>query len=193
MMRRRLLRAHGFTLIELMIVLAVLAVVLTLAAPSFYDFILMQRLKAVSAQLSNDVQFTRSEATSRNQFVRMRFSSNTSESCYVIFTGNDWMACDCLAAPACTVGGSGSEIRTVKLPRAQGVSLAAGALTPAFRVDPSNGAIIIDHIGFSGTGGNTFSVDLSIDSARSLRTVVNLSGRPAVCAPAGSTVTGTPC
>jgi type IV fimbrial biogenesis protein FimT len=182
-------RPRGFTLIELMIVIAVVAVILTLAAPSFYNFIVSQRLKAISAQLTTDVQLARSEAVGRNQAVRMRFSSSTADSCYAIYTGAD-DSCNCLNTPVCPTGST--EIRTVKVSRALGVSLSA---TPAyaFRVDPTNGSISINPIGISGGGADRFEVNVGADTARTLRTVISLSGRPTICVPSGSTMTGAPC
>lgn len=55
-------RVLGLTLIELMITIAVVGVLLALAAPSFYEFMLVQRLKGVNAELVTDLQLARSEA-----------------------------------------------------------------------------------------------------------------------------------
>ena len=60
-------RAHptrGFTMIELMVTLAVAAVLLTLAAPSFTDQLARRRLEGAATELSTDLQFTRSLAVS---------------------------------------------------------------------------------------------------------------------------------
>jgi type IV fimbrial biogenesis protein FimT len=57
---------RGFTLIELMIAVAVLAVVLTLGAPSFVDFIRSNRLKSASFDLVVSLNYARSEAIKRS-------------------------------------------------------------------------------------------------------------------------------
>ncbi|HRC39206.1 MAG TPA: prepilin-type N-terminal cleavage/methylation domain-containing protein, partial [Rubrivivax sp.] len=55
-MRRARWPQAAFTLVELMIAIAVVAVVLVLAAPSFRELIEMQRLRSVNAQLVTDLQ-----------------------------------------------------------------------------------------------------------------------------------------
>jgi type IV fimbrial biogenesis protein FimT len=181
----------GFTLVELMIVIAVLAVIATLAAPSFNNFILTQRLKAISAQFATDVQFARTEAVSRNQEVRLRFQDNANESCYVIFTGANNNACICIGATVCLVGAQ--EIRTVRVPQGLGVKIAAVTSPPDFRVDPANTGILIDIGPLSPGSPDIFTVNIGVDNARTLRTVVNLSGRTSVCVPSGSHIAGVAC
>ena len=58
-------RAKGFTLIELMTVLAIAAVLLVLAAPSFSTLVKSQRLRTAASELFGDMTFARSEALNR--------------------------------------------------------------------------------------------------------------------------------
>ena len=60
---------HGFTLIELMVVVAILAIITTAAAPSFRDFLEGQRVKAAAYDLTADLMLARSEALKRNASV----------------------------------------------------------------------------------------------------------------------------
>ncbi|MEP5568050.1 MAG: GspH/FimT family pseudopilin [Halioglobus sp.] len=61
----------GFTLVELMIVLVLLAVLLGVAVPSFRDFITNQRLRATSNDLRIALMTARSEAVKRNRSMQV--------------------------------------------------------------------------------------------------------------------------
>lgn len=56
----------GFTLIELMAALAVLAIVLCVAAPSFASMMATQRVRSAALDLSSALLLARSEAVKRN-------------------------------------------------------------------------------------------------------------------------------
>jgi type IV fimbrial biogenesis protein FimT len=56
---------RGFTLVELMFVVLILAVLVGLAAPSFAELIRMQRIRAVAVDLYGDITLARSEAIKR--------------------------------------------------------------------------------------------------------------------------------
>ena len=193
--------APAFTLIELMIALAVIAVLATLAAPSFYDFILVQRLKGINAQLVTDMQFARSEAMGLAERradnitgvdVQVMFSPATTDStmsCYSIYTDNSAnprSKCDCTQPPGlrCTQP-STNEIRTVQIPVSLGVRLSLPSTQPrGFAYVSSTGAMRIWPSDFLAATPD-FLVSASIDTNRKLNTRIGLSGRPSVCSPGG--------
>lgn len=59
----------GFTLIELMIAVAVFGVLISMAIPSFVDLVNAQRVKTVAGDLYASLAFARSEAIKRNDFI----------------------------------------------------------------------------------------------------------------------------
>jgi type IV fimbrial biogenesis protein FimT len=61
----------GFTLIELMAVLAIAGLAVTLALPSFRQLILRQQLRTATHALFYAIQLTRSEAVRRNRIVQL--------------------------------------------------------------------------------------------------------------------------
>lgn len=58
---------HGFTAIELMVTVAIAAILVAIAAPSFKNIIEKGRVEAGSNQLFTALMLTRNEAVSRNQ------------------------------------------------------------------------------------------------------------------------------
>lgn len=68
--RGRLTRdVQGFTVIELMIVIVILAILAALAGPSFRDFTISQRIKTTTFDLFADLTYARSEAIKTNSKV----------------------------------------------------------------------------------------------------------------------------
>lgn len=63
------MRSKGFTLVEVMTVVAVIAILAALAGPSFAQLIAKQRGKAVASELFTALYKTRSEAITRNAAV----------------------------------------------------------------------------------------------------------------------------
>ena len=70
------LAQSGFTLIELMITLAVFAALLTIVVPSYSDMTLGSKLRSQSNDLVAGALLARSEAIKRNAFVRMCVSAD---------------------------------------------------------------------------------------------------------------------
>ncbi|MCB8745437.1 GspH/FimT family pseudopilin [Rhodoferax sp. U2-2l] len=59
-------QVKGFTIVELIIGIAILGILVALAAPSFTESIARRRLDGIANELSTDLQFTRAEAISKN-------------------------------------------------------------------------------------------------------------------------------
>lgn len=199
-MVRGVRRMAAFTLIEMVIVVALVALIITLAAPSLRDMILMQRLRAVNAQIVTDLTMARSEAVSRNAFVQVRFQSTagaTGMSCYMIFTRPDGAItdpCDCTAAEGARCAGTtNTEVKTVQLPRSEAISLEVSAGLSSYTLDPRTGGIVPPFVVGAGQPVADTAVEAFIDTERKFRNVVSRSGRVSVCAPFGSRVGGVSC
>ncbi|MBA2591631.1 MAG: GspH/FimT family pseudopilin [Pseudomonadota bacterium] len=64
-------RTKGFTLLELMIVVALVAIIATMGYPSFTELIVSQRVRAAASALYDSLLLARSEAVKRNTAVSM--------------------------------------------------------------------------------------------------------------------------
>ena len=203
-MRRTRSRIKAFTLIELMIVVALIAIIVTLAAPSFRDMILMQRLRGINAQLVTDLAFARSEAVSRGTFMQVRFQTSSTMNCYIIFArraADTSDMCDCLEAAGSRCSNpTTTEVKTVQAPVSESVRFdhnvsPSGVPTirlPYFTIDPRTGGVWVASIP-ENVNAPTFVVETLIDPARRFRNLYRLSGQLSVCTPSGSTVGGPAC
>ena len=212
----------GFTLIELMVGVAIIAIVLAIVVPSFHDFILVQRLKSINAQVVTDLQWARSEAVSRGQPVRVRFQnaaegSNHDLSCYIVYIDTVLNAsadvqfsdppCDCKAEAGARCSGSPStttELRTIQIESSRSVAVEAD---PYFYNPSGSSPTASDHVGFDPrTGGVSlfnfdpgvvtapdFTVYATLTASRRYANQVGRTGRVKTCIPSGSTMPGVPC
>ncbi len=209
--RSRVRSERAFTLVELLIAVAVVAVLLTLAGPSLRDFILMQRLKSVHAQLITDLQYARSEAVSSGAVVNMRVqlaTGSATQSCYILFHHYSWdyvtngassglNTCSCRqpAGSRCPTSTDHRELRTVQIPTSDGLRLRipVGQTKSEVAFDPRTGGMVLS-ANEAGLGtGSSFAVNVSIDTARTLSAVVGVTGRPGSCRPASSSLPGPAC
>ncbi|MGM3389121.1 GspH/FimT family pseudopilin [Stutzerimonas stutzeri] len=82
--------SRAFTLIELMITLAILAILLAIAAPSFRDTIQNNRTQTIANDLTTALQFARSEAVKRG--VRVDICRRAANACAdAVDWGNGWL------------------------------------------------------------------------------------------------------
>ena len=64
-------RNRGFTMIELLVIIAIAGILVAVAVPSFTESIARRRLEGVANELSADLKYTKSQAVSVNTTVSM--------------------------------------------------------------------------------------------------------------------------
>lgn len=82
-------RQCGFSLIELMVTIGVLAIMLMIAMPAFSNFITSNRLTAQINELLGDLRTARNEAAARSRSVRVCIAASGT-ACAT--SGSDWAA-----------------------------------------------------------------------------------------------------
>lgn len=142
--KRSIAVTRGFTMIELIIGMAIMAILMALAAPNFSTWIQNSRIRGVAESIVNGLQLARSEAVMRNAEVEFTFTS-----------GSGWrIGCRIVTATcpesiqsraegegatgAITVDAlDGTPIRFDSLGRLDVAALAAGATSARINIDSS--------------------------------------------------------
>ena len=169
--RRGPRRGLGLTLLELMIALAIAAVLGAMAVPSMGTMLQHRRLSAAAWALATDLGEARAEAIRRGQTVQLLFGGDLSHWCYVLVAGGDDAA-----APDCAARGAALGLRLLK--RVTAADHPGIALLDAqpMRLGASGAAVALD------------APSASLANARGEQLRVRLSrlGRPSLCAPAAA-------
>ena len=177
------MKQTGVTLIELMVSIAVLAILLALAVPSFSDFRERQALRGAADNFVAAIGLAKQEAVKRDAWVRVDFKpvSATSGVCLgakVVTTATAAASagCNCATAPAaCDVTvfpSTGSELRRVEL---VADSIQFDESDTGFVIDPKTAMLTDeDHAG---------GLQLKTTKGYQVAVNVNLLGRPIVCTP----------
>lgn len=176
-------RSRGFTLVELMVTIAVAAVLLVVATPSFIDFIDKARLRGVADSAVDFVSKARAESVKDGRDVSVAFGGSTTAWCIGAneaqpATPGDPAgtagACDCSASAAsCLVGG---QQATLDATSNNGVTV--DAATAALTFDNRLGVV-------SGLGTSVVTFT-SPRRTFALQLTVTPLGQVSLCVPASS-------
>lgn len=143
---------RGFTLIELMVTVAIMAILAAIAYPSFTDLIARNRLKGAAEGLFGDLEFAKSEAIKRNEVIKVTAT-----------TGVSWDYS--ITRPDTTV------LKSVGVGDFKGVTLSKANNGGALTVDPVRGT----------TSGISIKFVRDSDTSQSLCLVVSDLGRIKIC------------
>jgi len=104
---------RGVTLVELVVTLAVLALLISLGMPSFADWIQNMRLRSTGESLSGILQLARSEAIRKNDTVILQVTTSVENDCTVSPNGTSWVVSLCPAEEACGAEPDRNQMRPV--------------------------------------------------------------------------------
>lgn len=162
--------AAGFSLIELMITLALLTIFIMLAVPSFTTWIMNTRIRTTAESIANGLQVARNEAVRRNTTVQFVLDA----------AGSGWtVSCQNVVLPVCPDTN----------PIQQRVTGEGG--NNSITVTPSNGGIIVfNSLGLMTSpvvaGNNVVRFDVDGPNAaesRELRVTIQAGGNIRMCDP----------
>lgn len=174
---------RGFTLIEMIVTVSVLAILLTVAVPSFKDMVDKRRLVGAAEQFYGDLQAARFEAIKLNKTVAVFFTNSGSTNWCYGMADSISAACDCTASVTTTQCKVGGMPKVMGNSGFRGVTLTVSGYTNSrICVDSRRGKFFSKSDCTSDDMGNvTFS-----SSSGSIRVDTQELGRVRICSTAGT-------
>ena len=115
-------RESGFTLIELMVTISILAIVLSAAFPSYRTFVANAQIRSTAESIRNGLQLARAEAIKRNAKVKFTIASAINDSSWSVgcvtvvadLDGDGVADCPAVIQSKTASEGSANTIRIIK-------------------------------------------------------------------------------
>lgn len=177
------MKQKGVTLIELAVTIAVLAILVTLAAPSFSEFRERQALRGVADNIVATIGLAKEAAVKSDRWVRVDFKPLGADAvcvgAMIVDTADAATGCDCaLAATTCTVALFPELAEGLKQVQLSPDSIKFGVAGTGFVIDPKT-ATMADL-------GDAGGLQLVTRRGYQAAVEVNAMARPTVCTPDGA-------
>ncbi|MEQ1487676.1 MAG: GspH/FimT family pseudopilin [Methylotenera sp.] len=168
-------RARGFTLVELMVGIAIIAILATLATPSYNAWVQNTRIRTTAESIQNGLQVARAEAVKRNTQVQFVLGNNSE---WTLGCVNVTADCPDPIQSHATGEGSSADITVAENPAGKTI------------IFNSLGAIEVAPAHFSQVDVDVSTSVLPAADSRQLRVTLGVGGNVRICDPALSS-TGT--
>jgi type II secretion system protein H len=170
-MTRNKRQQSGFTLLELMIALAVLSIVISVGIPSMRDAVEKGNTTAAAEEIYSQIQVARSESIARSQTVFMNLSEGTE---WALGFSSDQNCDPTDNVPACTLpnlDGANPITHRVTFGDHEGMDIASTANQITFM--PQRGT----------ASGATISITSQGDNGYAVNVIVGALGQVSLCSP----------
>lgn len=175
-------RLRGFSMIETMVVVAILAIVIGIAVPSLRTWIADMQVRTKAEAMLNGLQFARGEALRRNARIAFTLAADTSwvvgcETAVATDGDGDGVA-DCPSTiqskPAAEAGAEGVSVSILPADADRATFNGVGMI-----VDNADGTATLATVDFASTSGGS----------RTYRVVLTTGGQSRICNPAETDAT----
>ncbi|WP_159051734.1 GspH/FimT family pseudopilin [Thauera aromatica] len=174
------LRMAAFSLVELMVAIAVLGIIAAIAAPSMIDMIAKRRVVGALEETFSLLHLARSEAIKQSRQIRVTISGGAAAGWLV---GLSQGTAPCTGADDCQIMEGGTAVTRMSAPaNYPGVALGAGEESTSFVFDSRGLA--------SGLGVSGATLDFTSEGGWTARIVINPIGRIRPCSPSASNSAG---
>lgn len=164
---------RGFNMIEVMIVLVILGILVSLAGPSFFEFMQNSQIRAAADAMQNGLQTARGTAIARNVQVQLLVGPNSGWTVSETATGT------VIQTRAHEEGTLNVGTNTTPA----GSSLVTFTPLGAALTTNPDGTARVDRIDFVNPSGGACQTDLPAGGMRCLRVVVTGGGSVRMCDP----------
>jgi type IV fimbrial biogenesis protein FimT len=179
-------RAHGVTLIELLVALSIFAILVLIGIPSFQQWLLNTRVRTAAESIQNGLRYARNEAAQRGTNVMFNLTNGNTP---------NWTVCLWTSGSSCPASGSSVLQVYTSANSATGVSITTSTAISAVAayaykntISGAGGSIVFNALARPATYGNTsivrvdaFTSSTNTSNIRRVVTMISPGGEVNMC------------